>query len=434
MLHAEDRAASGFTRTPDHPSRSILARLALSCAMLLGAAGSASAAPPAVPDLLHYTFDESGATLTNHASAPVPGTETADLIGTGMTQGTPYNGFVDALVGTGTAGGVDYVDTHWAPNLASSWTLSFFTSDVPASTTLFYIFGEPNTSSLRCFTNGVAGPNNWILRGPITDVYVNGGATVAPHMITFVYDISTNDIKAYLDAVLVSTVAQASGIVSGPGPFKIGTYATNAGLNGKMADFRLYTRALSPAEITDIYTYITTETPMTAEVTLDNDATCNAGADGSLTVTPTGGIEPYTYLWSNGSTDATASGLLAGDYTVTVTDSLGQTTTASGTVGEPTAIVFDNTPLPTAYFIAPYLTMISASGGTGALTYALSTGSLPTDLTLDTDGMLSGVPTETGSFAFDAKATDENLCSVVNPYTLEVLDNPDIIFRDGFDG
>ena len=59
---------------------------------------------------------------------------------------------------------------------------------------------------------------------------------------------------------------------------------------------------------------------------------------------------------------------------------------------------------------------------------------MPTDLTLDTDGMLSGVPTETGSFAFDAKATDENLCSVVNPYTLEVLDNPDIIFRDGFDG
>ena len=50
---------------------------------------------------------------------------------------------------------------------------------------------------------------------------------------------------------------------------------------------------------------------------------CNGGNNGALTATPTGGVAPYTYLWSNGKTTATITGLTAGFYTVIVTDASG---------------------------------------------------------------------------------------------------------------
>ncbi|MGB4849703.1 MAG: SprB repeat-containing protein, partial [Saprospiraceae bacterium] len=62
-------------------------------------------------------------------------------------------------------------------------------------------------------------------------------------------------------------------------------------------------------------------------------ATCPLQNNGTATVTVvSGGISPYTYLWSNGQTTATATGLIAGSYTVTVTDLNGCTGTAPATV------------------------------------------------------------------------------------------------------
>ena len=63
-------------------------------------------------------------------------------------------------------------------------------------------------------------------------------------------------------------------------------------------------------------------TILTASIST-NEVSCNGGNDGSATATPAGGTAPYTYSWSNGATGATASGLSAGTYTVTVTDANG---------------------------------------------------------------------------------------------------------------
>lgn len=49
-------------------------------------------------------------------------------------------------------------------------------------------------------------------------------------------------------------------------------------------------------------------------------ATCATCTDGTATASVTGGLAPYTYAWSSGDTTATATGLLSGNYTVTVTD------------------------------------------------------------------------------------------------------------------
>ena len=68
-----------------------------------------------------------------------------------------------------------------------------------------------------------------------------------------------------------------------------------------------------------------------------SDLAVTATATGdSATAAATGGVPPYSYAWSNGTTGATATGLADGEYTVTVTDDNGCNATASVTVGEET--------------------------------------------------------------------------------------------------
>ena len=173
-----------------------------------------------IPELLWYKFDGTGTTVPNLASAPPAGTANATLMG-GLTQGgtdlCPATSG-GTVIGTGVSSTTDFVNTGWATNLTGmSWTISFKTADITSSATLFYIFGDASAGSFRCFTNGVAGANNWILRGTLTDVLVPGGAVVAPKTTTFVYDMSAGNIKAYLDGVLVNTVAQAGPTITGTG-------------------------------------------------------------------------------------------------------------------------------------------------------------------------------------------------------------------------
>ncbi|MBR9919851.1 MAG: T9SS type A sorting domain-containing protein [Bacteroidetes bacterium] len=56
-------------------------------------------------------------------------------------------------------------------------------------------------------------------------------------------------------------------------------------------------------------------------------------ADGSITAVPGLGVGPYEYVWSDGQTEATATGLLPGEYSVTVTDVNGCIDEATFTVG-----------------------------------------------------------------------------------------------------
>ncbi|GIV31813.1 MAG: hypothetical protein KatS3mg030_115 [Saprospiraceae bacterium] len=71
--------------------------------------------------------------------------------------------------------------------------------------------------------------------------------------------------------------------------------------------------------------------PLLASLTA-TDVLC-PGTPGSATLSPLGGTAPYTYLWSNGDTAATATGLPAGLHTVTLTDANGCTLTDSVEIG-----------------------------------------------------------------------------------------------------
>ncbi len=66
---------------------------------------------------------------------------------------------------------------------------------------------------------------------------------------------------------------------------------------------------------------------------------CFGGSDGTIQVNATGGVPPYTYQWSGGLAPVDSTGgLPIGTFSVTVSDSEGCQTTATGTITQPVSI------------------------------------------------------------------------------------------------
>lgn len=66
--------------------------------------------------------------------------------------------------------------------------------------------------------------------------------------------------------------------------------------------------------------------------------TCFGAADGAASVVASGGTEPYTFLWDNGSTDAMATDLGPGLHSVLITDANGCTAMDEVDITEPTEL------------------------------------------------------------------------------------------------
>jgi hypothetical protein len=102
---------------------------------------------------------------------------------------------------------------------------------------------------------------------------------------------------------------------------------------------------------------------------------CHGAATGSIAVQGTGGTGVYTYLWNNGSTAATLSGVSAGIYSVTVRDNNGCSANQSWTLSQPTPITLQSTNTNILCYgqTAGSITT-SASGGVAPYTYAWTNG------------------------------------------------------------
>lgn len=119
--------------------------------------------------------------------------------------------------------------------------------------------------------------------------------------------------------------------------------------------------------------------------TSSTNAICTS-VNGTASATATGGTAPYTYEWDNQQTGASLTGLAAGTYNVTATDSNGCTGTASVTVGVTNTVLTvgvtdtDNTSCGTPNGTAT----ATASGGTTPYNYTWSpTGATATISNLD---------------------------------------------------
>lgn len=70
------------------------------------------------------------------------------------------------------------------------------------------------------------------------------------------------------------------------------------------------------------------------------DVSCFGGNDGSITLDVSGGVLPYSFTWSTSDTSQNLTGLSAGTYSVTVTDSYAASDSLSLSINEPT-VPFD---------------------------------------------------------------------------------------------
>ncbi|TAL58457.1 MAG: hypothetical protein EPN85_11580, partial [Bacteroidetes bacterium] len=99
---------------------------------------------------------------------------------------------------------------------------------------------------------------------------------------------------------------------------------------------------------------------------------CNNICTGTATAAPSGGTGPYTYSWntSPAQNTQTATGLCAGNYICTVTDANGSTATAAVTITQPPAVTTSTNSTPAACGSNNGSASVTASGGTGGLTYS----------------------------------------------------------------
>jgi Secretion system C-terminal sorting domain/SprB repeat len=139
-----------------------------------------------------------------------------------------------------------------------------------------------------------------------------------------------------------------------------------------------YTCVVSDAHActTSVTTTITQPSLLVAMLASQNNIPCNGGNNGSATITVTGGVTPYTYLWSGGQTTATANGLTVGTYTCIVTDANLCTISKTVTITQPTmlnAIISANMNVLCNGGSTGSATVL-ASGGVASYTYNWSNG------------------------------------------------------------
>lgn len=323
-----------------------------------------------------YTFAVTSGSLPTGISLSSGGS----LSGTPTQVGT-FNITITATDANGQTGSRAYTLSVSAPTLTMT----------PASGTLTAPYGAAYSQAFTA--GGSPGPYNYVLTGAL------------PAGVTF----SGNTL---------------SGTPTAPGSYPITVTATDTVLTGVGAPF----------SIAQNYTF-----DVPAPVIVVNPATLpntTAGQSYNETVTASGGVAPYGFsvtagslptgltLASGGALTGTATFSGTFNFTITATDNYGQTGTRaySIVVAVPTLTL---SPAVLAGGIAgtAYSQTFVASGGIAPYTLNL-TGALPTGLSFNAGtGVLSGTPTQSGSFNISVTATDSTggtAATVTNNYTLVI--------------
>ena len=136
------------------------------------------------------------------------------------------------------------------------------------------------------------------------------------------------------------------------------------------------------------------------------DASCNTFPIGKIFVTGVTGTPPFSYLWNNGQTTSSITGLTSGVYSVQVTDFYGCQLTQNALVTEVEPVGLGAfTSVPPTCFEANGSVTIIITGGTAPYYYSASTGYV--EISYATSLTISGL--SSGNYSF--QVTDAALCS-----------------------
>ncbi len=154
---------------------------------------------------------------------------------------------------------------------------------------------------------------------------------------------------------------------------------------------------------------VSQESPVTAAISSTTDVSCAGGSDGAATVTASG-PGAFSYLWVNGATTPSVTGLMAGSYNVTVTDGNNCTAVATAVIGQPNALNLTATAThETANDANDGAATASVQGGTPAYAYLWSNGANTQTIT----GLAPGI--------YTVSVTDANGCTAVQTVTVNAF-------------
>ncbi|RYY89939.1 MAG: hypothetical protein EOO15_04660, partial [Chitinophagaceae bacterium] len=118
--------------------------------------------------------------------------------------------------------------------------------------------------------------------------------------------------------------------------------------------------------------------------TVVTNVSCFGGSNGAINLTPSGGTSPYTFQWNNGAPTEDRTGLVAGTYSVTITDNIGCTGVVSGIqVSQPSAPVSGTTVVTnvSCFGGSNGAINLTPTGGTSPYTFQWNNGAVTEDRT-----------------------------------------------------
>ncbi|AUC76246.1 Ig-like domain-containing protein [Olleya sp. Bg11-27] len=181
--------------------------------------------------------------------------------------------------------------------------------------------------------------------------------------------------------------------------------------------------ATDECNLTTEHTQILTVTQalLTASITTVTNVACNSDATGSIDIAISGGTEPYMYVWNdvNNSTNQDLSNVIAGAYSVTITDDNGCTTNIGATISEPSSPLSLNitkVDATTAQGCANGEATAIVSGGTTDYTYQWSSSAGNA-----TTALVTGLSDGTHSVTI----TDGNNCTITQSIVIECVNTCD---------
>lgn len=276
-------------------------------------------------------------------------------------------------------GSIDLSVSGGTPGYTFLWSNGATTEDLDSLTAGTYCVTITDT-------NGCVDSNNCFV--------VDSAASSATLMITGV----VQDLNCYDDSTgaINVTITGANGAVS----YTWNTGATTEDLTGLGAG--IYTITVSDNDTTVVDSFIVNQPPEIVVNGIITPPSTGSANDGAINVTVSGGVPPFSFIWSNGEATEDLDSLTIGNYSITVTDSSGCQVIRNFAVDTLPALSLVSTSMDVTCLTTNNGSIdLTVIGGAAPFTFAWSNG----ETTEDIFGLAAGTYTVTVTDSANQTAT-----------------------------